>query len=151
MIDEAFILMRIFIFSAIVWPISIVVFIRAFSRRKEGKSAVVKCLFSALFAVAYPVLLVTSLLYSDSWWPTRWPIPSPTGEYRLEQRILDVGGWGYRCRTYLYADGKSYKISKGGIGTAHWIDDETFAVSVPLSETGKAVSIPCLRSPPANG
>lgn len=67
-------------------------------------------------------------VFCDFFWE-RWPIPSPTGEYRLEQRILDVGGWGYRCRTYLYADGKCYKISKGGIGTAHWLDDETFAVS----------------------
>ena len=69
---------------------------------------------------AFFVLLMFIMLFAT--------ILSPTGQYALEQRYLDMGGWGYRGRTYLLANGTYYRIDDIGPGHVSWTDDEVFSV-----------------------
>ena len=66
--------------------------------------------------------------FCDAYWPYRLTITSPSGEYVLEQRYTDRGGWGYRSRTYLLVNGKYYRVDEVGPGYAGWKDDVTFFV-----------------------
>ena len=80
---------------------------------------------------AFFVLLMFIMLFAaflDILWPYRLTIPSPTGQYALEQRYLDMGGWGYRGRTYLLANGTYYRIDDIGPGHVSWTDDKVFSV-----------------------
>lgn len=80
----------------------------------------------AFFVLLMFIMLFAAFLFCDILWPYRLTIPSPTGQYALEQRYLDMGGWGYWGRTYLLANGTYYRIDDIGPGHANWTDDEVF-------------------------
>lgn len=74
------------------------------------------------------IILLMSTLFCDQFWPYRITIPSPTGQYALEERYIDMGGWGYRGKTYLLAKRRYYKVDDVGPGYAYWLDEEKFSV-----------------------
>lgn len=88
-------------------------------------------LIPLMFVFIIAFFLVT--VFCDAFWPYRLTVPSPTGDYALEQRYMD---WGpsYRCHTYLLANNRYYKISNIGPGGAYWDDEETFSVGYRFYE-----------------
>lgn len=77
-----------------------------------------------LFCIAFFALHI----FCDAFWPNRFRIPSPNGEYALEQRYIDMRGAGYRGKTYLLANGRYYFIDSVGPGYAGWESDTVFYV-----------------------
>lgn len=123
-----------FILLIAVWPLSLfIAFIIQVSEGRE-KGPVAKNVFKSclVFSIAFPLLLAV-YGFCDIFWPYRNTVPSPTGDYALEQRYMD---WGpsYRCHTYLLANNRYYKISNIGPGGAYWDDEETFSVGYRFYE-----------------
>lgn len=75
-------------------------------------------------------LIVTVLLYL--FWSDLWPysldIPSPTGEYHLEQRYTDFLTPGYRGKTFLVYQDRRWFIDDVGPSYAGWLSDTEFFV-----------------------
>ncbi len=75
-------------------------------------------------------VIVMTLLYM--FWSDLWPyirdIPSPTGEYRLEQRYTDFITPGYRGKTFLVYGGQYWFVDDVGPGSAGWLSDTEFFI-----------------------
>ncbi len=111
----------------LLWPIPLALALWSLAGRAKGRKTAWWGLLSAVFALGYPAVLALNLFW-DGLWPYRLEEPSPTGEYVLEQRYTDFLTPGYRCRTYLVAGGRRYRVSDAGPGGAAWLSEDTFGV-----------------------
>lgn len=78
------------------------------------------------------VLLVVIMILLYLFWSDLWPysldIPSPTGEYHLEQRYTDFLTLGYRGKTFLVYQNRRWFLDDIGPGSAGWLSDTDFFV-----------------------
>ncbi len=81
-----------------------------------------------LLVPAIILLLVLLYMFCSDLWPYINDIPSPTGEYRLEQRYTDFLTPGYRGKTFLVCGNRRWFVEDVGPGCAGWLSDTEFFV-----------------------
>ncbi len=87
-----------------------------------------KKLLICLLVLALILLWVLLYMFYSDLWPYINDIPSPTGEYRLEQRYTDFLTPGYRGKTFLVCGNRRWFIDDVGPGSAGWLSDTEFFV-----------------------
>ncbi len=83
-------------------------------------------LISALI-LTFIIMVLLYMFWSDLW-PYSLDIPSPTGEYHLEQRYTDFLTPGYRGKTFLVYQDRRWFIDDVGPSYAGWLSDTEFFV-----------------------
>lgn len=81
-----------------------------------------------LLVLAIILLFVLLYMFCNDLWPYRLDVPSPTGEYRLEQRYTDFLTPGYRGKTFLVCENRRWFVDDIGPGYAGWLSDTEFFV-----------------------
>ena len=85
----------------------------------------------SLLILAIALLVVVMILLYMFWsdlWPYSLDIPSPTGEYRLEQHYTDFLSPGYRGKTFLVCQNRRWFLDDIGPGYAGWLSGTEFFV-----------------------
>ncbi len=72
--------------------------------------------------------------FDSSFWPHVLRYPSPSGEYCLEHRYTDFGGYGCRGKLFLVHGRHRRFIVDVGPGHAGWLSDTEFCIGQPTDD-----------------